>query len=76
MLSTLRVIMALTVALLTAALAAEADDDNAGAFIGIGMAFLHAGQISPAKAAFAEAKRLDPSQGQRPGCAHSPHRAK
>ena len=39
-----------------------ADDDNAGAFIGIGMAYPHAGQTGPAKAAFAEAKRLDPAK--------------
>lgn len=61
MLSTLRVIMALTVTLLTAALAAEADDDNAAAFIGIGMAYPHANKTGPTKAAFAEAKRLDAS---------------
>jgi Tfp pilus assembly protein PilF len=38
------------------------DSRNAGAFIGLGMAYLHLKQAGPAKAALTEAKRLDPSQ--------------
>jgi tetratricopeptide (TPR) repeat protein len=36
------------------------DADNAGAFIGLGLAYLHGGQPGPARAALLEAKRLDP----------------
>ncbi len=42
--------------------AISSDNQNAGAFIGLGMAYLHLKQAGPAKAALTEAKRLDPSQ--------------
>jgi tetratricopeptide (TPR) repeat protein len=38
------------------------DNQNAGAFIGLGMAYLHLKQTGPAKAALTEAKRLNPSK--------------
>ncbi|MCF8015527.1 MAG: tetratricopeptide repeat protein, partial [Chromatiaceae bacterium] len=42
--------------------AISSDNQNAGAFIGLGMAYLHLKQAGPAKAALTEAKRLKPSQ--------------
>jgi CheY-like chemotaxis protein len=38
------------------------DAEHAGAFIGLGMAYLHGGQTGPAKAALTEAKRLAPAK--------------
>jgi tetratricopeptide (TPR) repeat protein len=38
------------------------DDQNAGAFIGLGMAYLHLKRAGPAKAALTEARRLAPEQ--------------
>jgi tetratricopeptide (TPR) repeat protein len=38
------------------------DADNAGAFIGLGLAYLHADQPGPARAALVEAKRLAPQR--------------
>jgi len=42
--------------------AISTDDQNAGAFIGLGMAYVHLKQAGPAKAALTEAKRLNPSK--------------
>lgn len=38
------------------------DDQNAGAFIGLGVAYLHLKQAGPAKAALTEARRLAPDK--------------
>lgn len=38
------------------------DEQNAGAFIGLGLAYLHLKQAGPAKAALSEARRLDPTK--------------
>ncbi|MBK5940964.1 tetratricopeptide repeat protein [Halochromatium roseum] len=38
------------------------DTQNAGAFIGLGMAYVHLKQAGPAKAALSEAKRLNPAK--------------
>ncbi|WPL19198.1 tetratricopeptide repeat protein [Thiorhodovibrio winogradskyi] len=42
--------------------AISADNQNASAFIGLGMAYIHLKQTGPAKAALGEARRLKPSQ--------------
>ena len=57
------------------------DADNASAFIGMGVAYLHSGRLGAAKAALGEAKRIDPAKtpqiddlisriDQRSGAAH------
>ena len=38
------------------------DSKNAGAFIGMGISYLHTGRYTTAKAAFAEAKKLQPDK--------------
>ena len=38
------------------------DADNASAFIGMGIAYLHSDRLSAAKAALGEARRLDPDK--------------
>jgi Tfp pilus assembly protein PilF len=42
--------------------AISTDSQNASAFIGLGMAYIHLKQTGPAKAALTEARRLNPSQ--------------
>jgi cytochrome c-type biogenesis protein CcmH/NrfG len=42
--------------------AAAIDANNAGAFIGLGVAYLHQGRAGPAKAALTEARRLAPDK--------------
>jgi len=45
--------------------AISADATNADAFIGMAVAYLHSGRMGLAKAALEEAKRVDPSKGER-----------
>ena len=44
--------------------AISADADNAPAFIGMGIAYLHSGRFGLAKAALDEAKRIDPNKAK------------
>jgi len=38
------------------------DGNNAEAFVGMGMAYIHSGRLGPARAALEEAKRIDPAK--------------